>query len=71
MLIIYSKPRCTNCEILKNTLKRSGVDYVEKDVTDQTVKAELLELLPSARSVPQIFEDNEYVGTSATDLWYK
>lgn len=63
-LIIYSKPACPNCETVKNILKTKNVQYETRDVTVPGIKEELLSRLPDARSVPQIFDADEWVGNS-------
>lgn len=68
---IYSKPGCTYCEQAKELLKSKGLQYEElildvgqlKDpnVTYYTVN-QLKEKVPAARTVPQIFKEDEHVG---------
>lgn len=46
----------------KNLLDTKGISYEVKMLGENATKQELLEAVPSARSVPQIFLDGKYVG---------
>ena len=59
---IYSKNNCTYCDSAKNLLKQKNYDYVEKSVEDPAVLAELLKRHSTARQMPQIFINNQWVG---------
>jgi glutaredoxin len=43
-------------------LKQKGIQFEEKKIGDGYTKEELLEAIPNARTVPQIFLDEELVG---------
>jgi glutaredoxin 3 len=43
-------------------LKQRGIPFEEKKIGDGYTKEELLEAVPSARTVPQIFLGEELVG---------
>jgi len=60
--VIWSKYNCTFCDQAKALLESKGIPYEERKIGDGYTKEELLEAVPTARSVPQIFLDNEYVG---------
>lgn len=60
--IIWSKYHCTFCEQAKQLLAQRGISYEEKKIGDGYTKEELLEAVPTARTVPQIFLDGEYIG---------
>jgi glutaredoxin 3 len=60
--ILWSKYHCTFCEQAKSLLKMKGIDYEERKIGDGWTKEELLEAVPNARTVPQIFIGEEYVG---------
>jgi len=71
MYIVYSKPQCTYCEQSKALLKSKGIDYKEImfDVGQPKVEgmhyvnvAEFKAQYPQAKTAPQIFEGDEYVG---------
>jgi glutaredoxin 3 len=46
----------------KDLLERSGIKYEERNINDSWTKEQLLELVPDARTVPQIYMYGEYVG---------
>lgn len=60
--VVWSKYNCTFCDQAKALLDSKGIPYEEKKIGDGYTKEELLEAVPTARSVPQIFLDEQYVG---------
>ena len=60
--IIWSKYHCSYCDQAKALLKSKGIIFEEKKIGDGYTKEELLEAVPTAKSVPQIFLDGELVG---------
>ena len=60
--IVWSQPQCTYCDQAKTLLKQKGIEFEERRIGDGWTKQQLLELVPTARSVPQIFLDDQYVG---------
>jgi len=46
----------------KTLLSSKGIDFEERKIGDGWTKEELLESVPSARSVPQIFVNDQYIG---------
>lgn len=60
--VIWSKYYCTFCDQAKALLQQKGIPYEEKKIGDGYTKEELLEAVPTARTVPQIFLNDEYVG---------
>lgn len=60
--IVWSKDNCPFCDRAKSLLKVKGIDYEERKIGDGWTKEQLLESVPTARSVPQIFIDGRYVG---------
>jgi glutaredoxin 3 len=60
--IIWSKYHCTYCEQAKNLLTQHGIEFEEKKIGDGYTKEELLEAVPNARTVPQIFIDDKLIG---------
>lgn len=60
---VWSKDQCTFCEQAKSLLKMKGIEFEERNISKGAWSREqLLEAVPSARAVPQIFLDNEYIG---------
>lgn len=60
--IIWSKYNCPYCDQAKSLLQLKGIAYEERKIGDGYTKEDLLEAVPTARSVPQIFLNEEYVG---------
>ena len=60
--IVWSKYHCPFCDQAKALLKQKGIPFEEKKIGDGYTKEELLEAIPTARTVPQIFIDDELVG---------
>ena len=61
--IIWSNVGCHFCEMAKNLLKQKGIEYEERSLAKEWKIQQLLEVVPNARTVPQIFIDDEYVGS--------
>lgn len=60
---IYTKWGCPYCVAAKSLLDRKGVTYQEHDITMGGPKrAEMVERVPSARTVPQILVDDRALG---------
>jgi glutaredoxin 3 len=60
--IIWTKNGCPYCEQAKFELKLRKINYEERNIQNGWTKEQLLEMVPNARTVPQIFIDNIYVG---------
>ena len=61
--IVWSKTPCPYCENAKKLLDSKGIEYEVRDVTAGTwTKEQLLEAVPNARTVPQVFLDDELIG---------
>ena len=60
--IVWSKDNCPYCQQAKALLESKGIDYEERNVMHEWTKEQLLEAVPTARTLPQIFLDDEYVG---------
>ena len=60
--IVWSKYHCPYCDQAKALLKQKGIQFEERKIGDGYTKEELLEAIPTARTVPQIFLDDIYVG---------
>ncbi|MCS7368784.1 MAG: glutaredoxin family protein [archaeon GBS-70-058] len=57
---VYTAPNCPLCLTLKNFLASIGVEYVERDVSDIDVMAELIMNNVFATSVPILEVDGKY-----------
>jgi glutaredoxin 3 len=65
--VVWSKYHCPQCDQAKALLSQKGIKFEERKIGDGYTKEELLEAVPTARAVPQIFINDEYVG-SLTEL---
>jgi glutaredoxin 3 len=65
--IIWSKSACPYCVQAKALLEQKGIEFEERKIGDGWTKEQLLEAVPNARTVPQIFLNDELVG-GYTDL---
>lgn len=72
MYIVYSKPQCAQCDQAKALLKSKNLEYTEvmfdvgqpkKEGVQYIAVAEFKAKYPQAKMAPQIFEDQEYVGS--------
>lgn len=59
---IWTKSNCPYCVNAKALLEQKGIEYEERKIGEGYTREDLLEVAPSARSVPQIFLDGELVG---------
>jgi glutaredoxin 3 len=60
--IVWSKYNCPYCDQAKALLKMKGIQFEERKIGDGYTKEDLLEAVPTARTVPQIFLGEELVG---------
>ena len=60
--IVWSKDQCPYCDQAKALLKSRGIEYEERNVSQDWTREQLLEAVPTARTLPQIFLDQELVG---------
>ena len=60
--IVWSKLCCPFCDQAKALLERKGIEFEEKKIGEGYTKEQLLEAVPNARTVPQIFLDGELIG---------
>ena len=60
--LIWSKDYCPYCDRAKALLKQKGIQYEERKIGSGWTKEQLLESVPTARTVPQIFLDDKLIG---------
>jgi glutaredoxin 3 len=60
--IVYSKYNCTFCDQAKALLTQRDIMFEERKIGDGWTKEELLEAVPTARTLPQIFLDDKLIG---------
>lgn len=65
--VVWSKYNCPYCDQAKALLKSKNIEFEEKKIGDGYTREDLLEAVPNARTVPQIFLDDKLIG-GFTDL---
>jgi glutaredoxin 3 len=60
--IVWSKYHCPYCDQAKALLTQKGIAFEERKIGDGYTKEELLEAIPTARTVPQIFLNEQLIG---------
>jgi glutaredoxin len=60
--IVWSKDACPFCVQAKALLESRGIEFEERNVSKDWTKDQLLEAVPNARTLPQIFLDDKLVG---------
>ena len=60
--IVWSKYHCPYCDQAKALLQARGIQFEERKIGDGFTKEDLLEAVPGARTVPQIFLDDKLIG---------
>lgn len=61
-VIVWSKYHCPYCDQAKALLGQRGMPFEERKIGDGYTKEELLEEIPTARTVPQIIIDGKLIG---------
>lgn len=60
--VVWSKHHCPFCDQAKALLTQKGIEFEEKKIGEGYSKEDLLEAVPTARTVPQIFLDDKLIG---------
>jgi len=60
--LVWSKYNCPFCDRAKALLTQKGIEYEERKIGDGYTREDLLEAVPTARTVPQIFLDDKLIG---------
>ena len=60
--VVWSKHHCPYCDQAKALLKLKGIEIEERNINEDWTKEQLLEAVPTARTVPQIFLDDQHIG---------
>jgi glutaredoxin 3 len=61
-VIVWSKYHCPFCDQAKSLLSQRGVNFEERKIGDGWTKEELIEAIPTARTVPQIVINDSVIG---------
>jgi glutaredoxin len=60
--VVWSKDACPYCVQAKALLESRGIEYEERNVSRDWTREQLLEAVPTARTLPQIFLDQVHIG---------
>jgi glutaredoxin 3 len=61
--VVWSKDNCPYCVQAKALLENKGIEFEERNINKGNwTKEQLLEAVPTARTMPQIFVDDTHVG---------
>lgn len=61
--IVWSKDGCTHCVQAKALLETNNIEFEERNITGGSwTREQLFEAVPTAKTMPQIFFGEEYVG---------
>lgn len=60
--VVWSKYHCSFCDQAKALLEAKGIEFEERKIGDGYTREDLLEAVPTARSVPQIFLNDKLIG---------
>lgn len=61
-VVVWSKDACPYCDQAKALLRLKGIEYEERNIQRGWSREQLLESVPTARTVPQIFIDEQHIG---------
>jgi len=60
--VVWSKNHSPYCDQAKALLKMKGIEFEERNINKDYTREQLLEAVPNARTVPQIFLDDQLIG---------
>ena len=60
--VVWSKDSCPFCVQAKALLESKGIEFEERNVSKDWTREQLLEAVPNARTLPQIFLDEQHIG---------
>ena len=60
---VWSKDQCPYCVMAKDLLRTQGIEYEERNISQgEWTREQLMEAVPHARTLPQVFIGNELIG---------
>ena len=60
---VWSKDQCPYCVMAKDLLRTQGIEYEERNISQgEWTREQLMEAVPYARTLPQIFIDDQLIG---------
>jgi len=60
--IVWSKDSCPYCVQAKALLQLKGIEFEERNINHDWTREQLLEAVPPARTLPQIFLGEAHIG---------
>ena len=60
--IVWSKTNCIFCDQAKQLLRIKKIEFEERNISKDWTREQLLEVVPNAKTVPQIFLNGKYIG---------
>lgn len=60
--VVWSKDACPFCVQAKALLESRDIEFEERNVSKDWTREQLLDAVPNARTLPQIFLDDKLVG---------
>ena len=60
--LVWSKQSCPYCDQARALLTHKGIEFEERKIGDGYTREDLLDAVPTARTVPQIFLDDVLIG---------
>jgi glutaredoxin 3 len=60
--VIWSRDHCPYCDQAKALLTQQGIEFEERKIGAGYTREQLLEAVPTARTVPQIFLNDQHIG---------
>jgi glutaredoxin 3 len=60
--VVWSKDACPYCVQAKQLLTSRGIEYEERNINHNWTREQLLEAVPGARTLPQIFLGEQHIG---------
>jgi glutaredoxin 3 len=59
---VWSKNSCPYCVQAKALLQLKGIEFEERNIDQDWTREQLLEAVPTARTLPQIFLGENHIG---------
>ena len=60
---VFSGPDCNYCKQAKALLDELNINYTELDISNEQHRNEFVRRLPRTRSLPQIFVNDQHIGS--------
>jgi glutaredoxin 3 len=60
--VVWSKDSCPFCVQAKALLESRGIEFEERNIQKDWTREQLLDAVPNARTLPQIFLDDKLIG---------